>query len=333
MNTPYTTCCGQLAKSPKKWLIIGAAGCIRHDSKAGTACLHLLKGTLITTRKTSDGSFGEAEKQRPLIRYAGSAAETSIGPKPIGSELSAGFYSWRSGCQGIKRRRRSAVEKPWSGLVLPSKLNNENSCYIIKNNRSNYWCDMEATAAVLFGKTRQAVLALLFEQPEQACYLREIARQTGISPGALQHELGQLQKADLVERIQDGNRVTYRANTAHPVFAELQSIVRKTCGLPAQIKAALQPLAGQIRFAALYGSLAKGVNHARSDVDLLIVGDLNLEQALAAIVPVEGRIGREISVRIYSAEDFRTRREQGEHFINNVMSGPLTPLIGSAGDA
>jgi hypothetical protein len=62
-------------------------------------------------------------------------------------------------------------------------------------------------------------------------------------------------------------------------------------------------------------------------------GDLNLEQALAAIVPVEARIGREISVRIYSAEDFRTRREQGEHFINNVMSAPLTPLIGNPGDA
>jgi nucleoside-diphosphate-sugar epimerase len=50
-------------------------------------------------RKTSEASFGEAKKQRPLIRYAGSAAETSIGSKPIGSELSAEFYSWRSGCQ------------------------------------------------------------------------------------------------------------------------------------------------------------------------------------------------------------------------------------------
>lgn len=216
----------------------------------------------------------------------------------------------------------------------PSATNYENSCDIIKNNCSHNWCDMEATAAVLFGKTRQAVLVLLFEQPEQAYYLRELARQTGISPGALQHELGQLQKADLVERSQDGNRVTYRANTAHPVFADLQSIVRKTCGLPAQIKAALQPFAAQIRFAALYGSLAKGLNHARSDVDLLlIVGDLSLEQALAAIVPVEARIGREISVRIYNAEDFRTRREQGEHFIINVMSGPLTSLIGTPDDA
>ena len=36
------------------------------------------------------------KKQRPLIRYAGSAAETSIGSKPIGSELNGGFYSgWR----------------------------------------------------------------------------------------------------------------------------------------------------------------------------------------------------------------------------------------------
>ena len=212
-------------------------------------------------------------------------------------------------------------------------VNYENSCYIIKNICSYSWNNMEATAAVLFGKTRQAVLGLLFEQPEQAYYLRELARATGVSPGALQHELGQLQKADLVTRSQDGNRVVYRANTAHPVFADLQSIVRKTCGLPAQIKAALDPFAAQICFATLYGSLAKGINHARSDVDLLIVGDLNLQQALAVIEPVEASIGREISVRIFSAEDFHTRREQGEHFIKSVMSGPLTPLIGSPDDA
>ena len=28
MNTPYTACCGQLAKTPKKWLITGVAGFI-----------------------------------------------------------------------------------------------------------------------------------------------------------------------------------------------------------------------------------------------------------------------------------------------------------------
>jgi predicted nucleotidyltransferase len=174
---------------------------------------------------------------------------------------------------------------------------------------------------------------LLLEQPEQAYYLRQLARQIGVSPGALQHELGELQKADLIKRNQDGNRVTYRANTAHPIFTELQSIVRNTCGLPAQIKAALSQHVARIRFATLYGSMAKGLNHAGSDVDLLIVGDLSLEEALAAIVPVEARIGREISVRIYSAQDFRNRREQGESFLANVLAGPHTPLIGTPDDA
>jgi len=37
--------------------------------------------------------------QKPLIRYAGSAAETSIGSKPIGSELTYRFYSGLRSCQ------------------------------------------------------------------------------------------------------------------------------------------------------------------------------------------------------------------------------------------
>lgn len=208
-----------------------------------------------------------------------------------------------------------------------------NDCTIIKNDCSNNWCNMESTAAVLFGKTRQAVLVILFEQPEKAYYLRELARQTGISSGALQHELAQLHKADLLVRNRDGNRVTYHANMAHPIFSELQSIISKTCGLPAQIKAALLPIAGHIRFAALYGSLAKGSNHALSDVDLLVVGDISLKKVLGAIMPVEARIGREISVRNYNAQDFRTQWQQGEHFISNVLSGPLTILIGAPNDA
>ena len=44
-------------------------------------------------------SSAAQKKQRPLIRYAGSAAETSIGSKPIGSELNAEVYPKRHFCQ------------------------------------------------------------------------------------------------------------------------------------------------------------------------------------------------------------------------------------------
>lgn len=189
--------------------------------------------------------------------------------------------------------------------------------------------EQTSAAAVLFGKTRQAVLGLLYEQPDQGRYLRELARLTGISPGALQHELTRLLGADLVTREIDGNRVSYKANTAHPIFVELQSIIRKTCGLPSQLTSALAPLADRISFATLYGSVAKGIEHARSDADLLLVGNLGLAEALRELAPLESRIGREISVRVYDRDDFRRRREQSEAFLTRVLKGPMTVLMGS----
>lgn len=206
-------------------------------------------------------------------------------------------------------------------------------CSNNKNKRSCIGDNMDSAAAVLFGKTRQAVLALLFDQPEKSYYLREMARCTGIAPGPLQHELAQLHKADLVVRLKDGNRVIYRANTDHPAFADLQGLVSKTCGVPAQLAAALAPHSARISFAAIYGSLAKGTNHARSDVDLLVVGDIDLQTALAAVTPVEARIGREVSVRIYSREEFRERRARQDRFIQGVLTGSLTILLGAPDDA
>lgn len=192
---------------------------------------------------------------------------------------------------------------------------------------------MDSAAAVLFGKTRQAVLTLLFDQLGAGYYLREISRLTGIAPGPLQQELTQLHKADLVIRQHDGNRVTYQANTAHPAFADLQGLISKTCGVSAQLAAVLSPHAGAIRFAAIYGSLAKGTNHARSDVDLLVVGDIDLPAVLTAVAPVEARIGREISVRLFSREEFADRRHRQDHFVQGVLSGPLTILLGASDDA
>lgn len=192
---------------------------------------------------------------------------------------------------------------------------------------------MDAAANTLFGKTRQAVLVLLFEQPETSFYLREISRVTGISPGPLQSELSQLHKADLVLRAKDGNRVTYQANAQHPIFNELQAIVGKTCGLPSLIKGALMTAAVDIKYAAIYGSMAKGSNHARSDVDLLVIGELSLEKLISLIHPLEEKSGREISVRLYGEIEFAERQAKGDSFIQAVMAGPLIPLIGPTHDA
>jgi uncharacterized protein len=191
---------------------------------------------------------------------------------------------------------------------------------------------METVTSILFGKTRQAVLAALFGVEGERAHLREIARRTGIGPGPLQHELSRLVAADLVTRSEDGNRVVYQANTAHPVFAELRGLVLKTCGLPEQLRAALMPLAGGISRAIVFGSIAKGTSHGKSDVDLLVVGSIQLEGLLAALDPVERRLGREISVRLFTVAEFEKRRKTGDRFLRGVLAGPTIPVIGSTND-
>jgi predicted nucleotidyltransferase len=192
---------------------------------------------------------------------------------------------------------------------------------------------VETAASILFGKTRQAVLAALFTVAGERAYLRELARRTGIGPGPLQFELSRLVAADLVTRSKDGNRVVYQANTAHPVFRELRGLVLKTCGLPEQIRSALRPLDNDISLALVFGSVAKGTSQGKSDVDLLVVGSAKLETLLAMLEPVERQLDRGISVRLFKPTEFKKRREERDRFLSGVLAGPTIPVIGAVDDA
>lgn len=110
----------------------------------------------------------------------------------------------------------------------------------------------------LFGKTRQAVLSLLFRHPDCRFHLREIVRLTGSGQGAVQRELERLARAGLVVRQRRGNMVFCQANRDSPVFAEVRGLIAKTSGVVDILKAALAEIADRIDLAFVFGSLARG---------------------------------------------------------------------------
>ncbi len=187
---------------------------------------------------------------------------------------------------------------------------------------------MERLSSTLFGKTRRALLSRLFIEPERDFRLREIARLTAISPGAVQHELKQLLDADLVVRRREHGLVTYRANRTSPIYDELRSIVEKTSGIDGLIRKSLEPVADRIRCAFIYGSIAKGSNQSRSDVDLLVVGAIEFGDLVRRLQPVEERIGREISPRLFSEREFRKRLAGKDRFLSAVLAERIVPILG-----
>ncbi|MBU3932852.1 MAG: winged helix-turn-helix domain-containing protein, partial [Proteobacteria bacterium] len=78
---------------------------------------------------------------------------------------------------------------------------------------------MGILAELLSSKIRAEIFRILFGVAQDTeLHVREIERRTGFAIGTVQTELKKLQRLDIISRVKDGNRVYYRANTAHPLY-------------------------------------------------------------------------------------------------------------------
>ena len=182
---------------------------------------------------------------------------------------------------------------------------------------------------LLFGDYRQRVLAQLLLQPDAAFHVRELARQTGTTPGTLTRELGKLAGVGLIRRSKIGNQVRYQTNRDSPVYAELASVFRKTVGATAQIAAALQPLADRIQIAFVFGSYARGSETAGSDIDVFVLGDVGFAELVQVLHPVQQNLQREISPVLYAPAEFKAKLRVRDAFARELLAKPKLFLIGS----
>ena len=188
----------------------------------------------------------------------------------------------------------------------------------------------DGLARVLFGSVRREVLALLMGRPDERFYLREILRAAGGGSGAVQRELKQLTDVGLVHREVEGRRVFFSANRDAPIFPELQAIIQKTAGVGDVLRSNLTPLVrrGLIQAAWVYGSVASGKQTARSDVDLMVIGDATLSQLIQGLEQADRRLGREINASVYPAREFRQKLKRGTPFLRRVVTGPKLFVAG-----
>lgn len=184
-------------------------------------------------------------------------------------------------------------------------------------------------AGALFTRSRARVLEWLFGQPGRSYHFNELRRLTGLGSASLQRELKRLVESGLVRSERVGNVRRFQANPESPVYVELSSLIGKTLGIEAKLREALAPLAPRLRAAWLYGSVAKGTDTATSDIDVLIVGEgLPLSEVIAALLPLERKLGRKINPTCYTAKEFARRRADRDSFVNRVLAQPNRPLIG-----
>jgi predicted nucleotidyltransferase len=188
-----------------------------------------------------------------------------------------------------------------------------------------------SVATALFTDSQTRVLRWLFGQPERQYHLNELLRLTGLGSASLQRELRRLSEAGLIRSERTGNLRKFQANAQSPVYKELVGLTRKTLGVQPILQEALAPIASKVGTAFIYGSVAKGTDVAKSDVDVLLVGkNLLLSKVLELLVPVEAQLGRKINPTLLTPTEFKRRRAEKDSFVNRVLAQPTLPLIGDA---
>jgi uncharacterized protein len=182
--------------------------------------------------------------------------------------------------------------------------------------------------SALFGRTRNAVLGLLFSHPDESFFVRKIVRAADSGQGSVQRELRHLERAGILKRTVKDRHVYYQANADCPIFAELKGMVAKTVGGVEILARALASLRGGIKIAFIYGSMARGEQRRGSDVDVFIIGDTSFGEAVEALTPAQEKLAREVNPTVYPLTEFREKVLQKHHFVTSVLRSPKLFLVG-----
>jgi len=173
-------------------------------------------------------------------------------------------------------------------------------------------------------KNRAALLRLFYTNPDQSYYMQEIGRILGKKPGYFQRTLNKMVDEQILVSEPKANVRYFKANKDYQLYEELKSIVFKTVGVLGSIREIFQNVGG-VEYCFIYGSFAKNEQTSMSDVDLVVVGDVDEDIIIKKLDRLEQVLKREIN---YTLNEFRRVLRNKEPFVSEIVRDKKTMVIG-----
>ncbi|MBT9594624.1 MAG: MarR family transcriptional regulator [Vitreoscilla sp.] len=179
----------------------------------------------------------------------------------------------------------------------------------------------------LFTPTVQRVLGTTLTHPGRSFTLQELLRRAGTGRGSAQQQIDRLVRAGvLVEEPRRGRQRSIRANTEFFLYPELKSIALKTFGLIEPVREALQIHADRIEEAFIFGSVVKGTDTGKSDIDVMVVGDVPQLELFEAAGQLQQRLGRVVQFNVYAPDEWRDLVKD-DPVVSQIADGPKLQVM------
>jgi predicted nucleotidyltransferase len=185
-------------------------------------------------------------------------------------------------------------------------------------------------ASALFSRVQLRVLGLFMGGPSRSYQVREVIALVGSGRGAVQRELKKLTAAGILNVSTVGTRKVYQANSQSPIYDELSGLILKTVGLLEPLRKALKTFAPNITLAFVYGSIAKGKDTAKSDIDLMIIGEeIAYSEIYGALQKAETSLLRPINPNLMNPAEWKKKVSNKNSFVSKILQQPKLFIVGT----
>lgn len=168
---------------------------------------------------------------------------------------------------------------------------------------------------LLSGKIRLKLLARLLLNPSSRVYLRQLERDLNVSSNTVRLELNKLSEMKMISTLEaeESKIKKYIANTLHPLYSNLRSIILKYVGVDQLLEEVFYKL-GELDEVFLAGDIAEGKETLF--IDLVMVGEFNKEFLFKLLERAKKLLNKKIRIAIYSKNEFKLELLEGIQFIS-----------------
>jgi hypothetical protein len=146
--------------------------------------------------------------------------------------------------------------------------------------------------SLITSKTRIRILVKFFINAANDGYLRGLADEMHESTNSIRKELNNLEEAGYLKKEAIQNKVSYKANTKHPLFTVLQKIIFQHIGLDSVVEMVLERM-GDVRTIIVIGDYANGTDSGLIEV-VVLGNELNIEYIDKLADKIESQIKRKV---------------------------------------
>ena len=173
---------------------------------------------------------------------------------------------------------------------------------------AKYISKLNMLDTLITSKTRIKLLLKFFLNSSASAYLRSLESEFGESTNAIRVELNRFEKVGLLETFVKGNKKMFRANTNHPMFSDIQNLLKKYIGIDQIIEKIINRLE-KVKQVYISGAFALG-NYSPV-IDLIVIGnDIDRNYLSSLIEKTEKLVKHHISFAVIKSDEIETYRKK-----------------------